>query len=154
MEIQVSQMNKLIILKILFVSLIITSCDYYDSRLIIKNNGKNDIIVAYDISNLDTTMKIDTDKLNPKYENVAYYLTNIISPNNQRRFTKPGSLKSWSFYINKSINNKLNIFIIDADTLLKYNCLDSIIIKNLYKKYSFTETELNKQRWLIDYPIK
>ena len=59
-----------------------------------------------------------------------------------------------SIIINKfhSKNNKLNVFFIELDTLLKYNSWEYIIRNRVFKKFNYTEEELNKKGWVIEYP--
>lgn len=58
---------------------------------------------------------------------------------------------AWIQYVRNSPHKKLFIFVYDYDTLLKYNNIDTIRAKRLFKELSFTEKELNDINWHIEY---
>lgn len=64
----------------------------------------------------------------------------------------PGSINGWPFLIKRSINNKLNVFILEVDTILKYRDWQVILEKRLYHRYEYSEIDLNKSKWVIVYP--
>lgn len=119
------------------------TCDYSDSRLVIKNNSKHSITFDYSI---DTVLEERSNG------NIAFFIRDKILPGETSIKTKPGSTKGWPFLIQKSVNKRLNIFIIDVDTLLKYNDWAYIKKNGLYKRYQFSEGELNRKKWVIEYP--
>ncbi|KAF5031656.1 hypothetical protein DSECCO2_625520 [anaerobic digester metagenome] len=119
------------------------TCDYTDSRLKIKNNSKN--AIAFDYS-IDTVLEERSN------ENIAFFLRDKILPGETSLKTKPGSTNGWPFLIQKSLNKKLNIFIIEVDTLVKYNDWGYIRKNRLYRRYELTEDELNKKNWIVEYP--
>lgn len=126
----------LIIIVIIFIS-----CDYFDNRLKIKNNSN--YAIAFDFSQ---------DTIFNSINNVQAVLNNNIQPIGIKYFSMPGSRRSWSNYINNSKNKKLNIFIFSVDTLYKFYNWNYIISNKLYKRYEFTEDELDKMNWTIEYP--
>jgi hypothetical protein len=126
---------------IICVSLI-GACDYNDNRLKIKNNGNHAVAFEY---SLDTILDKETN-------NISFYIRDKILPGAIVSKSKPGSTQGWTFVIQNSNNKKLNIFIINIDTLLKYNDWEYIRNHKLYKRYSLTEEELKKLDWIIEYP--
>jgi len=118
------------------------TCDYNDNRLKIKNNSAYDI--AFDYST-DTILEQD-------FTNFNSIINDKIMPGEVANQLLPGSTNAWPFLIKKSKNNKLNVFIFNNDTLLKYNDREYIRNHKLYKRYSLTEEELNEINWIIEYP--
>ncbi len=116
------------------------ACDFYDDRLNIKNNSN--YAIAFDYS-IDTTLE------KKQIYNIPYYIENKILPGETIAQTIP---MSWPSLIYRSNNKKLNVFIISIDTLLKYDDWEYIRTHRLYQRYSFTEEELNKMNWIIEYP--
>jgi len=130
---------KNIVLVSIILSLLLMSCDYSDSKLMIKNHSKKTIAIQ---SNIDTI-------LNSAYlGKVPYYETIKITPNDSAYQFLPGK-DAWKWEARNSKNKKLNIFIFDLDTLRKYNDMEFIRINKKYKRYEFTEEELNKCNWTI-----
>jgi hypothetical protein len=85
-------------------------------------------------------------------DNIPFYIREKILPGETKSKSKPGSTQGWPFLIQRSNNKKLNVFIINIDTLLKYNDWEYIRNHRLYKRYSFTEEELKRINWIIEYP--
>lgn len=117
------------------------SCDYYDSRLIIQNNGDHEICFIYAHDTI----------LDPVSNNIEYYLMEKITPGETSIETLPGK-NSWNILMQKSKNKKLNVFFIELDTMLKYNDWQYIRNNKLYHRYEYSEEELNVMNWLIEYP--
>jgi len=143
-------MKKNLILKIAIMLNLFTSCENYDDRLKIRNNSEHSICFesSYDTI-LDTTIMSIDFLLNRKIH------SGELSPQ-----MHPGT---WINVIKGSKNKKLNVFIIEYDTLIKYRDATRLeplqqsksmyIHKNkLYQRYEFTEEELNKSNWIIEYP--
>lgn len=118
------------------------TCDYTDNRLKIKNNSSYSI--AFDYST-DTVLE-------PEIKNVNAVISDKIMPGKIADQSLPGSTNAWPFLIKKSKNNKLNVFIFNVDTVLKYNDWEYIRNHRLYKRYSITEEELKRTNWTIEYP--
>lgn len=127
---------------ILFSSLLFlfTACDFYDSRLIINNNSSKNIYVAIIP---DTILSLGENK------------TFIMSPKYIKMFSKkkliiPGK-KGWEELANKSIKNKLHIFILIEDTLKSYSA-EEIAKKQLFeKRIDIGIEELMKNKWEVEY---
>lgn len=119
------------------------TCDYSDNRLVIKNNSE--VAITFDYS-IDTVMEERSNG------NIAFFIRDKILPGETSIKTKPGSTNGWSFLIQKSVNNRLNVFIIEVDTLLKYNDWGYIKKNDLFRRYQFSEDELNRKNWVIEYP--
>lgn len=117
------------------------TCDYNDSRLLIKNNSEHAITFDY---SLDTVLE--------KRSNLDFYIRDKIMPGETVAKTKPGSTNSWPFLIQKSNNKRLNLFIINIDTLTRYNDWEYIRNNRLYKRYELTEEDLNRSNWIVEYP--
>lgn len=116
------------------------SCDVHDDRLKVMNHSIEEITLS---TGLDTV---------PGYPSVnksEYYLRTSLSPLDSRRLLKEGRSKAWSFFISESKNDKLNLFVYNIDTLRKYQSIDTLIKNRLYRRYSFTEKELEKSDWEI-----
>jgi|GEM_PF-1761484 len=116
------------------------ACDFNDDRLNIKNNSNH--AIAFDYS-IDTTLRRN------QIYNIPFYIEGKILPGETIAQTIP---MSWPSLIYRSNNKKLNVFIISIDTLLKYDDWEYIRTHRLYQRYSFTEEELNKMNWIIEYP--
>ena len=80
---------------------------------------------------------------------IEFFIGDKIPPHVTARKFRPGS---WSQQIRNSRNTKLNLFIIQLDTLLKYRDWEYIRTNRVYKRYEYTEEELNKKGWVIEYP--
>lgn len=119
------------------------ACDFTDNRLNIKNNSN--YAIAFDYS-LDTTLE-----KKPMNE-IPYFVSEKILPGETKSQSIFGSTQGWPFFIRNSNNKKLNVFIISIDTLLKYDDWEYIRTHRLYQRYSFTEEELNRINWIIEYP--
>lgn len=130
---------------LILISLVLFAgtCDYNDSKLKIKNNSN--YAIAFDYS-LDTIMEQRANN------NIPFFIRDKIMPGETTSKSKPGSNQGWTFVIQHSNNKKLNVFIVNVDTLLKYNDWEYIRNHRLYKSYSFTEEELNRMNWIIEYP--
>ena len=116
------------------------ACDYTDNRLNIKNNSN--YAIAFDYS-IDTTLRKN------QIYNIPFYIEGKILPGETIAQTIP---MSWPSLIYRSNNKKLNVFIISIDTLLKYDDWEYIRTHRLYQRYSFTEEDLNRTNWIIEYP--
>lgn len=91
-------------MRILFVMLFLTtaSCDYSDSRLVIKNNSKDTVVFDYA---MDTLLEETTD------EGINYILENAIQPQSEEIQRILGVKDWWGAIIKDSKNKKLNVFI-------------------------------------------
>ena len=119
------------------------ACDFYDERLNIKNNSN--YAIAFDYS-IDTTLE------KKQIYDIPSYIVEKILPGETKSQSIFGSTQGWPFLIQRSNNNKLNVFIISIDTLLKYDDWEYIRTHRLYQRYSFTEEELDRINWIIEYP--
>ena len=136
-------MNRLqITLSILILILLLGACQKVDIKLKVKNNSKH--AVAFDCS-LDTVLDAESYDIN-------IFIRDKINPGAISTQIKPGDTKGWQSLIESSKNKKLNAFIIEIDTLLKYNDWEYIRKNKLYNRYELTEEELNKKNWTIEYP--
>lgn len=130
---------KLKILYYLIFSFILSGCDYYDGRLEVQNNTSHVVAVETFLDSIPTLSELNKTE---------YYLQNSINPNETKRFIEMGSTKGWSFRIEKSNNNRLNLFVFQIDSLKVYG-IDSLISLEIYDRYMFSETELDKKNWKV-----
>jgi len=127
--------------QILTVILIVSSCDYYDSRLTITNMTNNQICFDY---NLDTIL--DVQSQNQK----IYFVNNSLSPNETRAITLPGSTDMWIRKLNQSKDTTLSFFIFDYKTVLNSDW-DSLRKNNGYiQRLDFKLKDLEKIDWKIE----
>ena len=128
----------LIVIILFFVA---EACDFYDVRLSVKNNSNH--AIAFETS-LDTNLE---------YTNyIPFYIREKILPGETSIESNIGSTNEWSRHIQRSKNKKLNVFIINLDTLTKYNDLEFVKSRKMYKRYEFTEEDLDRKNWIIEYP--
>ncbi|MBK7854927.1 MAG: hypothetical protein IPJ79_08515 [Bacteroidetes bacterium] len=127
---------------LIFISLFLfcTSCDYYDNRLSIINNSNADIAVETYLDSIPTIEESNSS---------AYYLREIVKKQGTSSLTMPGSTQAWIFFIERSKNKKLNICVFNKDTIIKYGEIDSLINKNLYKKYIISKSYLDSTQWIV-----
>ncbi|SEN11789.1 hypothetical protein SAMN05192574_102501 [Mucilaginibacter gossypiicola] len=131
---------------LLFVPLLFTGCimDYYDNRLSVINQSP--VSIAVEIVN-DTTKRTEN--------NIEYYQSHAIAPNDTAFITKAGK-NAWLQYIDESKDKTLYIYIFHIDTLNKYQkggadmsyLLGS---KKYLKRLDYTLYELKKSDWQIKY---
>jgi hypothetical protein len=124
----------------ILLSLLWSSCDYYDNRLRIKNNSNADIAVETYLDSIPTIEESNSS---------AYYLREIVKKQGTSSLTMPGSTQAWIFFIERSKNKKLNICVFNKDTIIKYGVIDSLINKNLYKKYIISKSYLDSTQWVV-----
>jgi hypothetical protein len=119
-----------------------TYCEYVDTRLKIENNSKN--IVFAEISN---------DSIIKRVGLTEYYIKNQIKPREIKPLRMYGPKNAWHYYIQNCLNHRISIFIVDIDTILKYNDLKFILNSRRYlAKIEKTEDELNQISWIIKFP--
>jgi len=130
---------------IVFIAFIVLefSCDYNDDRLQVKNNSNENII--FDFSD-DTLLELKNN------EDIKFFIREKIVPGETSRQIMQGSVNGWPFLVQRSKNNRLNVFFINMDTLSKYNDWIVILKKKLYNRKEFTLEELEKNEWVIEYP--
>lgn len=139
---QIINMKNLFFLILILISFL-GACDYYDNRLQIKNNSYQAIVFDY---SLDTLLKNET------FDRIPYLIRDQIGPYCTVNKIIPGSTQGWPFLIQASKNQKLNVFFIIVDTLVKYNDLEYISDHKLYKRFEYSEEELENLNWVIEYP--
>lgn len=123
---------------ILFL-LLLCSCEYYDNRLQIVNQTGQEIAVE---TYSDTIPEFPSRNKTPVYWNAR------ILRNDTMKLTEYGK-NGWVFALSKSRNRKLNLIVYNIDSLLKYESIDTLIKKRIYKRYEQSEDELNKNNWII-----
>lgn len=129
------------LLKILFLILVISSCDYYDRRLTITNKTDNQICFDYD---LDTILDV------PSQTKKTYFVNNSLAPNETRAITLPGSTDMWFRKLNQSKDTTLSLFIFDYKTVLNSDW-DSLRKNNGYiQRLDLKINDVEKLEWKIE----
>ena len=127
---------------VLFSSLLLlfNACDFYDSRLIINNNSSRNIYVA-----------IIPDTILSLGENNTFIMpSDYIKKFSKKNLIFPGK-KGWEELANKSVKNKLHVFILNEDTLKSYSA-EEIVKKQLFeKRIDIGVEDLMKNRWEVEY---
>lgn len=116
------------------------ACDFYDSRLIINNNSSKNIYVA-----------IIPDTILSLGENNTFIMSeDYIKMFSKKKLIIPGK-KGWEELANRSIKNKLHVFILIEDTLKSYSA-EEIVKKQLFeKRIDIGVEDLMKNNWEIEY---
>lgn len=123
--------------------LILSSCgDAVDNRLMVKNSSNKPVAVEFS----NDTIPVAINKAD-------YYLATALQPKESRQFSQPGSNNAWALYMQMGNNKKLSVYFYDIDTIKKYSDMDYINKNKLFvNKIEISEEELNKDRWIINYP--
>lgn len=104
-----------------------------------ENRSKNRIVVE---TYLDTIPSLEQTNM------TEYYLEVVVEPYKSKKLFKVGNTKGWSMFIESSVNNRLNLFVFQVDSL-EILGIDSLIAMGAYDKYIFSESELDKINWKI-----
>lgn len=59
------------------------------------------------------------------------------------------SRKPWPWFLERSKNKKLNLFIYNINDLKKYGSIDTLIKRRIYKRLQYNESELDSLKWVI-----
>ncbi|MBF9238599.1 hypothetical protein I2I05_14425 [Hymenobacter sp. BT683] len=121
------------------ILLLLTGCDYYDSRLSIINESRSAICVE----TYKDTIPEDSNTNQP-----AFYLSHEISPGDTSRQTIPGK-EAWVVEIATSKNRRLNMFVYQSDTVRKYRNMAILKKKRLFQRISLTQEQLERNNWLV-----
>jgi len=124
---------------IIALLLLLSACDYYDHRLEIVNQTKGEITVE---------TYSDTIPEFPGINKTKFYLDETVIPNDTLKLTEIGK-NGWPFAISRSRNKKLNLVVYNIDSLRKYESIDTLIRKRIYKRYEFSEKELQEKNWKV-----
>lgn len=131
---------------LLFAPLLLTGCimHYYDRRLSVIN--KSSAHVAVEIVN-DTAKRTEN--------NIEYYQSHAIAPNDTSFITRPGK-NAWLEYINEGKAKTLYVYFFDLDSLNKYQkggADMSYLLgnKKYLKRLDYTLQELKRADWQIKY---
>jgi hypothetical protein len=124
---------------VISVLIFLSACDYYDNRLRIVNHTKSKITVGtYN----------DTIPDFPSAGKTEFYLRRLAEPGDTLEVTEIGK-NGWPFVIARSWNKKLNLIVYSVDSLLKYQSIDTLIKKEIYERYEFSEEELKTKNWVV-----
>lgn len=113
-----------------------------DSRLKVTNRKTSPIAIELSEDTIPSNLGL-----------VDYYLRKQIKFYDTISFTGGiGGKNYWSNFISTSKNERLNIFIYDVDTLIKYMDMEYIRNNRLWvKKMQLSEAELDSMKWVIVY---
>lgn len=125
---------------ILLFIIVVTSCDVHDDRLKVLN--LSDV-------NISLSTEKDTIPEYPSVDKTEYHLRSALYPEEEKKLLYEGQRKGWSFFIADSKNEKLNLFVYNIDSMGKYKSIDTLIRKQIYTRYSFTEQELDEMDWQV-----
>jgi hypothetical protein len=116
------------------------SCDVHDDRLNVINLSAEKIALS---------TELDTIPEYPSVDKTEYYFRTTLRPQDSTKLLFEGRRMGWSFFISESVNNKLNLFVYNIDSLKKYQSIDTLIKNRLYTRYSFAEKDLDRSNWEI-----
>ena len=145
-------MKKFLIQIIIIAHCLLTSCDYWDNRLMIVN--ETNLPLFFDYSQVDSIEGEGRNIYEPF--RIVYNQDTLWSESNY--FVAPMSEQkvfvfntTWPLLINNryTYNGQIYIFIFDADTLQKYDWEDVKMNNRYFKKYRFTVEDLQKLDWKV-----
>jgi hypothetical protein len=123
----------------IFVLIYLLSCDPASNKLKIYNGSNSSIYATYTF-----------DSFNPTNDNpIKYFMDNQILPKDTGHLHLLGGDKDWGYFIEKSSNKKINIFIFSIDSIEKYGYNFLANDKNYYKQYSYTQEGLDSIKWVV-----
>ena len=129
---------------IIFVTLIVSCMDYYDSeQLSISNKSKSTIFSIISPN--------DNIAGSSFYSENAYHTFHFepIKPN--QKIENHDRPRDWKSYFEKIPDKKIRIFIVEQDSVVKYGW-KKIFEKQLFsKKYMLLLSELEKNHWEVQF---
>lgn len=121
------------ILLVIFVALLLFSCDYANEKLVVVNNS--DSAVYYTIR-LDTNIAVQ-----------EYGIKKLSTGQSDKPPISRGRGENvWQNLINNSIDGKLHIYFMPMNGVT-----NEVIEHQQYKHYSFTVNELDNMNWVFVY---
>lgn len=137
----------LAIILIIFLS----ACDPADNRLSIKNNANYPIYYTY--SNKDSLTDSNRVYLFSDVNDLMRMDSSVYA-RIEAKSVSNAALTSyrWEGVANESKTGQIFFFFFPRDTLAKYNWEDIIKSKKYTGKAIYTIEDLNKIKWLIEYP--
>lgn len=120
----------------------IVGCDYYDDRLVIRNDSAYNIYVR--VEN-DTLLTVPEGN-----EEIGYLMPeNFVKSNEELTMVLPGSKIAWEFQALKSTDSLLHLFVFSEDVLQKYNWREVKEYRLYEKRYDYSINQLKKMEWKI-----
>ena len=131
------KINWILLLFLLSSCIIDPSGDY---RFKVINHTNHLITIEYNI---------DTIPEYPAINDTWLYLQDSIKINDTLKVLEY-SYKPWPYFFERSKNKKVNLFIYNLELLKKYNHIDTLIKRKLYKRLEYSEKELNELDWTVE----
>jgi len=122
---------------LLCLATLLSSC-FGDSRLMVINHTKSQIVFEHDAKN-----ELATSELN----NTEFYLGRPLEVGDSTYVAEYGG--SWPNFFKRSKFQKLNLFIFNFDTLKRYSGINYLVEHKLYRRFEFSEADLEKSNWQI-----
>ncbi|SFQ83397.1 hypothetical protein [Hymenobacter arizonensis] len=132
-------MNLRPLLTLTIAPLFLLGCDYYDGRLKIVN--KTPQVLAAEVCP-------DTLPRSSCFNHPAFYQQARIRPDSTYSPLMPEA-NGWEKAIFRSQNNQLNLFVFRLDSLDKYQSIDTLIARKMYRRLSRSKQQLINDNWRI-----
>lgn len=123
----------------LFILFMFLSCDYYDMRLKIQNKSSENIYLKI---TADTIFSLEG------YDSFMIYGYDV-QKDSIRQIMGVGSTKAWEFEIERSVDNKLHIFVLSEDTLKKYDPKEIVAQQKFKTRIDVGLEELKLSDWTV-----
>ncbi|TKC09097.1 hypothetical protein [Pedobacter frigoris] len=124
---------------IVVLGIFLSSCAYDpgDKRLQITNNTGHQISYEYGADTVPYTNNL-----------IEYYLSTVIYPNESMNI--PENDANWPAFVSNSRYGKMYLFIYELDSLRKYDSIDTVNKKGIYRRMEYSLDELEKLDWKIE----
>lgn len=100
-------------------------------------------------------VEFSQDTVSKNLNKVEYYIRKQIKPYDSLEFHGGIEPSPWQKFIVNSVNKKLNVFVYNADTLVKYMNMEQIRRNRLWVvEMSISQSELDSMKWVIVYDGK
>ena len=90
----------------------------------------------------------DTIPQYPSVINTDFYFDHPVKISDTIKMLEK-SYKPWSQFFKRNKTNKLNLFIYNIDSLKKYDSIDTLIKRKIYKNLKYSEQQLKKLNWIV-----
>ena len=121
------------------LTFVLSSCEYFDYRLLLVNKTR---------SKIATQVYNDSLPDYPSLNKREFYLRQAFAPGDSARMMQWGK-QGWPYYFSRSSNGKLNLVIYDFADLEKYSSIDSMIAHKKYRKLTLDRATVEKNKWRV-----